>query len=105
MHKDPTDASGMKSEAPFEQSETQAGDVNNAVQPPPLSSLDNAFSSDGSSLMASYAKVLRMWGVKAGKELVGTTDDDCICTTQFRPDGTRMTSANLDGSIQLWGAS
>jgi WD40 repeat protein len=98
------------------QIEAQAGDANNAVLPPIVSNLYNAFSPDGSLLAYNIdgSSVLNLWSVKnkkadhsLGQEQSSTATDQ-YGPVAFSPDGkmiaaTASKSAESDGYfIQLW---
>ena len=62
------------------------------------------FSPDGSLLaVGSYDKTVRLWDVKAGKELKVLTASGQAATVTFSADGLLLASSTTDGPIDIWG--
>jgi len=62
------------------------------------------YSPDGSLLaVASYDKTVRLWDIKAGKEIKVLSASGQAVTVTFSADGLLLASSTTDGSIDLWG--
>ena len=62
------------------------------------------YSPDGSLLaVASYDKTVRLWDVKAGKELKVLTASGQAVTVTFSADGLLLASSTTEGPIDVWG--
>src|SRR5262249_21101265 len=63
-----------------------------------------AYSPDSSLLaVGSYDKTVRLWDVKAGKELKVLTASGQAAIVTFSADGLLLASSTTDGPIDLWG--
>lgn len=62
-----------------------------------------AFSPDGKCLAtAGRDKVLRVWEMESGKELVAFSCPDQVTVVAFSPDGKSLAAGNQDGSVRIW---
>jgi WD40 repeat protein len=68
--------------------------------PAPITAV--AFSSDGSRLAAAVGRNVDMWDLRAQGAPAVYTDDDDVSAVGFSPDGVRVATGDVDGTVRVW---
>ena len=60
-----------------------------------------AFSPDGSTVLGSDYRTLRLWNITTGKQVWSFEHDGWINCCAFLPDGSTVLSGSADGTLRL----